>query len=196
MTASFIHEYLKMTFSNQSKATAVILSAELALKQASLARQGIITDTAKLLLSTAHDHQTSVDNAYSILCEEYKQLEAQQEQRKIKAVQAYDSHIAKNQGELKQINQDIERLTTEVSSLEKDLQRKKETHGQKEVRLKAEGLNKDQIKTVLGMGESLDESKILEEIKYKNEIKILLSERADEIYTEARSIKETVIYTQ
>jgi hypothetical protein len=196
MTAPFIHEYLKMTFSNQSKATAVILSAELALKQANLAHQGIITDTAKLLLSTAHDHQTSVDNAYSILCEEYKQLEAQQEQRKIKAVEAYDSHIAKNQGELKQINQDIERLTTEVSSLEKDLQRKKETHGQQEVRLKAEGLTKDQIKTVLGMGESLDESKILEEIKYKNEIKILLNERADEIYTEARSIKETVIYTQ
>ena len=196
MTASFIHEYLKMTFSNQSKATAVILSAELALKQASLAHQGIITDTAKLLLSTAHDHQTSVDNAYSILCKEYKQLEAQQEQRKIKAVEAYDSHIAKNQGELKQIKQDIERLTTEVSSLEKDLQRKKEIHGQQEVRLKAEGLTKDQIKTVLGMGESLDEGKILEEIEYKNEIKILLNERADEIYTEARSIKETVIYTQ
>ena len=196
MTASFIHEYLKMTFSNQSKATAVILSADLALKQAGLAHKGIITDTAKLLLSTAHDHQTTVDNAYSILCEEYKQLEAQQEQRKIKAVEAYDSHIAKNQGELKQITQDIERLTTEVSSLEKDLQRKKETHGQQEVRLKAEGLTKDQIKTVLGMGESLDEGKILEEIEYKNEIKILLSKRADEIYTEARSIKETVIYTQ
>lgn len=46
------------------------------------------------------------------------------------------------------------------------------------------------------MGESLDEGKILEEIKYKNEIKILLNERTDEIYTEARSIKETVIYTQ
>lgn len=185
-----------MTFSNQSKATAVILSAELALKQANLAHKGIITDTAKLLLSVARDHQTTVDNSYSILCEEYKRLEAQQEQREIKAVEAYDSHIAKNQGELKQIKQDIERLTTEVSSLEKDLQRKKETHGQQEVRLKAEGLTPDQIKTVLGMGESLDEGKILEEIKYKNEIKILLNERADEIYTEARSIKETVIYTQ
>ena len=196
MTASFIHEYLKMTFSNQSKATAVILSAELALKQANLAHKGIITDTAKLLLSVARDHQTTVDSAYSILCEEYKRLEAQQEQREIKAVEAYDSHIAKNQGELKQIKQDIERLTTEVSSLEKDLQRKKEIHGQQEVRLKAEGLTKDQIKTVLGMGESLDEGKILEEIEYKNEIKILLNERADEIYTEARSIKETVIYTQ
>ena len=97
---------------------------------------------------------------------------------------------------MKQIKQDIERLTTEVSSLEKDLQRKKEIHGQQEGRLKAEGLTPDQIKTVLGMGESLDEGKILEEIKYKNEIKILLNERTDEIYTEARSIKETVIYTQ
>ena len=29
-----------------------------------------------------------------------------------------------------------------------------------------------------------------------NEIKILLNERADEIYTEARTIKETLIYTQ
>ena len=46
------------------------------------------------------------------------------------------------------------------------------------------------------MGESLDEGEILEEIKYKNEIKILLNERTDEIYTEARNIKETVLYTQ
>lgn len=185
-----------MTSSNQSKATAVILSADIALKQAGLAHEGIITDAAKLLLSTARDHQISVESAYTMLCEEYERLEAQQKQRKIKAVEAYDSHIAQHQEELNQIRLNIESIKADAAVLQKDLQRKKEIHGQQEKRLRAENFTEQQIQAVLDMGEALDEQQTLEEIKQKNEAEIQLNKRIDAIYEEARTIKETVLYTQ
>lgn len=185
-----------MTSSNQSKAAAVILSTELALKQAGLAHEGIITDTAKLLLSVAHDHKISVESAYARLCEEYERLEAQQKQRKIKAVEAYDNHIAQHQEELNQIRLDIESIKAEAAALQKGLQRKKEIHVQQEKRLKAENFTEQQIQAVLDMGEALDEQQTLQEIKQKNEAEIHLNKRLDAIYEEARTIKETVLYTQ
>ena len=185
-----------MTYLVDDKINALAFSQNLLTRQIQLAGIGVFNDTAKQLLSIAHDRDISVGDAYVVMMDNLTQSEKKHSQAQQAALNAYDRHIAEHKDEIDHLNKQIKQSEHKVVQLEQDITRNKNLLVDQKGELKKKNFSDEQIEKVLSMNKPFDEHIV------KTEIQELISEvnrakqRVSQIYATAKEVQLEIYYNQ